>query len=91
MHVGSRAGRQAAWVGVVALPARSGGLPPDSLLSSVAVLVPGKPVGGRESLTSLPVNNDFLLGADPSGVSHQKGQLASAGEVGTSGMREFCG
>lgn len=24
--------------------------------------------GGRESLTSLPVNNDFLLGADPSGA-----------------------
>lgn len=32
----------------------------------------------RESLTPLPVNNDFLLGADPSGVSHQEGQSASA-------------
>lgn len=51
-----------------------------------AVLVPGKPVRGRESLTSLPVNNDFLLGAHSSGVSHQEGQVAPTGEEGSSGM-----
>lgn len=62
VHVRSREARRAAQVGVGALPAHSGGLPPHSLLSNVAVSVPGKPVGGRESLTSLPVNNDFLLG-----------------------------
>lgn len=44
---------------------------------------------GRESLTPLPVNNDFLLGADPSGVSHREGQSVSANGGGNISVRTF--
>lgn len=82
---GSRAGRRAAWVGAGVVPAHSGASLP-TLLSCVAVLVPRKlACQGKENLTPLPVNNDFLLGAAPSRLSHQEGRSAPVPGGGSSG------
>lgn len=65
------------WVGVGVLPSLFRRRPPHAVV--LCCCLGAREAGwGRESLTPLPVNNDVLLGADPSGVSHQEGQPGPA-------------
>lgn len=75
---GSQVGGPAAWVGasMLARPLRG----PPSPIFVVLHCCLGAQVADweKEDLTPLPVNNGFLLAADPSGLSHREGQSATA-------------